>query len=179
MNFFTDLIPQNTNWSKTHNFFYTFQRHKHCENNQNPKKRIQPNKNQTPTKTTTTTKLKIEKKIKIKRGKLTTRSRRRHGRAWEPAIEWSKEEGCEQLHPVQTSILSSSSFFFLLLNIYFIAFTASNYSQNFNQTNPPKNQKGRDTETEQEISKNREIYHMNMQNTKWVFLFHFCWVVIL
>ena len=179
MNFFTDLIPQNTNWSKTHNFFYTFQRHKHCENNQNPKKRIQPNKNQTPTKTTTTTKLKIEKKIKIKRGKLTTRSRRRHGRAWEPAIEWSKEEGCEQLHPVQTSILSSSSFFFLLLNIYFIAFTASNYSQNFNQTNPPKNQKGRDTETEQEISKNREIYHMNMQNTKWVFFFHFCWVVIL
>ena len=63
MNFFTDLIPQNTNWSKTHNFFYTFQRHKHCENNQNPKKPIQPNKNQTPTKNNN----KIEKKKKRNR----------------------------------------------------------------------------------------------------------------
>ena len=43
----------------------------------------------------------------------------------------------------------------------------------FNQTKPPKKKKERDTETEQEFSKNREIYHMNMQNTTWVF-FHFC-----
>ena len=105
---------------------------------------------------------------------MTTRSRRRHGRAWEPAKAWSKGEGCEQLHPVQTSILSSSSFFFLLLFILLLLQLQIYHKILTKPTHQKKkHKKERDTETEQEISKNREIYHMNMRNTIWVF-FHFC-----